>query len=657
MSFGIRVKMLLAFGALVVISAMIGIVGAVQTERISDAGSQMYHSSLEPLVNLSKVYQLFLINQNLLRDMIVVKDPKEKQDIKDEIMSNRAQNNTFVEKYGQSLLPGEDRTLFDEYSKAAAAHRSIFDTMIQLSLSGRDDEAFGLLNGEAKPIFESRLHAAEAMMAYKVKQAELIDESNTALAGGVRIMILALLSAGIAASIAISLLFSNSLTSAIRAVSAFSSDVAAGDLSVTGGRASFLERLMDRKDEIGRLARALREMRDRIKGVVEEVRSISDNVAAGSRQLSQGAQTTSSGATEQASTGEEVSSSMQEMVASAKQNSDNASMTEKIAVKASEGIAQGGAAVVETVKAMKEIAGKTTIIEEIARQTNLLALNAAIEAARAGGSGKGFAVVASEVRRLAERSQRAAGEIGELSVSSVEVAERAGAILSRIMPDIKKTAELVQEINTASAEQNSGVEQVNRALLQLDQVIQQNASSAEELAATAEELSSQASQLQASISYFDLGKGGSDIYAGAKSLESFLERAVQAHQDWKHKLAEAIDGGRAPDRSTACVDDHCSLGKWIYSEGRRFEGSGEYAELKDAHARFHSSIGHVLDLLAAGDAEKAKKSLSRGDFARYSADTMAGIAKLRALSRKSGQKEPAKILAFHGPDDADEGKG
>jgi methyl-accepting chemotaxis protein len=196
------------------------------------------------------------------------------------------------------------------------------------------------------------------------------------------------------------------------------------------------------------------------------------------------------------------------MVSNIRQNADNAQQTEKIAVKAAQDAQGGGEAVAKTVTAMKEIAGKISIIEEIARQTNLLALNAAIEAARAGEHGKGFAVVASEVRKLAERSQEAAGEIGKLSSSSVEVAEGAGKMLEQIIPDIRRTAELVQEISAASSEQNAGADQINRAIQQLDQVIQQNASAAEEMSSTAEELSSQAQALLDNVQFFKVDRSG-----------------------------------------------------------------------------------------------------------------------------------------------------
>lgn len=287
----------------------------------------------------------------------------------------------------------------------------------------------------------------------------------------------------------------NGLIEAMNNITEASKEVAGGNLMVE---------LKERSDK-DELMQALNGMVSAITTIVADVRSASDNVAAGSQQLSASSEQMSQGATEQAAAAEEASSSMEQMAANIRQNADNAMQTEKIAVKSSEDAKQGGAAVAETVKAMKDIAEKISIIEEIARQTNLLALNAAIEAARAGEHGKGFAVVASEVRKLAERSQSAAAEIGDLSSSSVEVAERAGEMLNRMVPDIQRTSELVQEIAAASKEQDTGAEQVNKAIQQLDQVIQQNASASEEMASTSEELSSQAEQLQDTISFFKVG--------------------------------------------------------------------------------------------------------------------------------------------------------
>ncbi|TGU71464.1 methyl-accepting chemotaxis protein [Geomonas terrae] len=307
----------------------------------------------------------------------------------------------------------------------------------------------------------------------------------------------------------------NMLVDAINKITEAAKEVSVGNLMVS---------LRERSDN-DELIRALSAMVGKITEVVTEVKMAADNVASGSVQLSANAQSMSEGASQQAAAAEEASSSMEEMSANIKQNADNAQQTEKIAVKSAEDAKEGGKAVSETVQAMKDIAGRISIIEEIARQTNMLALNAAIEAARAGEHGKGFAVVASEVRKLAERSQVAAGEISELSVSSVEVAERAGEMLSAILPDIQKTAELVQEINASSKEQDTGAQQINKAIQQLDQVIQQNASASEEMASTAEELSSQSAQLQSTIAFFRVDGAARQLPAAPKPLTKSAGKA------------------------------------------------------------------------------------------------------------------------------------
>ncbi|MFC1523557.1 methyl-accepting chemotaxis protein [Thermodesulfobacteriota bacterium] len=285
------------------------------------------------------------------------------------------------------------------------------------------------------------------------------------------------------------------MTSNLRETVKVAEQIADGDLTAK-------VRILSDKDTLGN---ALSTMVTKLKDVVGDVMNASDNVASGSQQLSSSSEEMSQGATEQASSAEEVSSSMEQMAANIKQNDDNAMQTEKIAVQSAGDARESGKAVNETVTAMKQIAEKISIIEEIARQTDLLALNAAIEAARAGEHGKGFAVVASEVRKLAERSQTSAGEISKLSGSSVEVAESAGQMLGKLVPDIQKTAELVQEISIASNEQRSGVEQINSAIQQLDQVIQQNSSVSEEMASTSEEQASQADHLRQIIDYFNVG--------------------------------------------------------------------------------------------------------------------------------------------------------
>ena len=263
------------------------------------------------------------------------------------------------------------------------------------------------------------------------------------------------------------------------------------------------------EDEVGQLSQAMLNMLRELRRVVGEVSVASEQVSAGSEELASSAIELSQGATEQASSVEEVSASMEEMTSSIEQNASNAQTTDTMTNKAANDTEKGGEAVAKTVDAMKQIADKILIVEEIARQTNLLALNAAIEAARAGEHGKGFAVVAAEVRKLAARSGTAASEISELSISSVQVAEEAGGLLGQIVPDIQKTAELVQEIASASNEQSEGGDQVNKAIQELDKVIQQNASASEEVASTAEELSGQSEQLQQAIRFFKIsGHGG-----------------------------------------------------------------------------------------------------------------------------------------------------
>jgi len=268
---------------------------------------------------------------------------------------------------------------------------------------------------------------------------------------------------------------------------------------------------------------------DKLSQVISEVNSAASNIAGASEEVSATAQSMSQATSEQAASVEETSASVEQMSASINQNTENAKVTDGMAAQASGEAVQGGEAVRETVHAMKSIAGKIGIIDDIAYQTNLLALNAAIEAARAGEHGRGFAVVAAEVRKLAERSQVAAQEIGELAESSVEMAESAGKLLDTIVPSIKKTSDLVQEIAAASEEQSSGVGQINTAMDLLNQITQQNASSSEELAATSEEMSGQAAQLQELIAFFTVSDGGAASTAfKAKPVKPAVKKAVAA---------------------------------------------------------------------------------------------------------------------------------
>jgi methyl-accepting chemotaxis protein len=282
------------------------------------------------------------------------------------------------------------------------------------------------------------------------------------------------------------------MTANLRETAALADKVADGDLTVRPTPLS----------DMDTLGLALERMVERLRGVVADAVTASENVSAGSQQLSATSEQMSQGATEQASAAEQASASMEEMSANIKQNADNASQTEKIARQSAIDAETSGAAVNKAVDAMRTIAEKITIVQEIARQTDLLALNAAVEAARAGEHGRGFAVVASEVRKLAERSQTAAAEISAVSSDTVKAAQSAGDMLNGLVPNIRKTAELVSEISAACREQDIGSSQINEAIQQLDKVTQQNASASEEMSATSEELAAQAEELQASIAYF-----------------------------------------------------------------------------------------------------------------------------------------------------------
>ena len=417
---------------------------------------------------------------------------------------NAAQSTERMDKFYALSSGTEEKALFEAYRSARSRWeplaRRILESASSADAAERDAAAVLAFSGAAEA-FESmrgNINLLEELTLRKVEE-NAASADRVFAASVLQLAVVSILA--LVAAIAIGYGMATRIRKSLSAAVSFADGISAGDLSVKlDGRS------LARGDEFGALARSLDAMSVRLVDIVGSIESAAIGIDEGAGQVSASAQSVSQGASEQAASVEELSSSMEEMVSNIKQNVDNAVETGRISLSAANDGAQGGESVALTVGAMKDISGKIAIIEEIARQTNLLALNAAIEAARAGEAGKGFAVVASEVRKLAERSQRSAGEITALSAKSVTVAEDAGRLIGRIVPDIRRTSELVQEIVASNREQETGASQINSAVLQLDEVIQHNAAASEELSSMAENLASRSRSMRDTVGFFRLAR-------------------------------------------------------------------------------------------------------------------------------------------------------
>ncbi|ACL67168.1 methyl-accepting chemotaxis sensory transducer [Anaeromyxobacter dehalogenans 2CP-1] len=494
----IRVRLLLAFGLMALTTAAVAASGYWGTERIRASTAEMLGGDALLARHADDARAAALGLRRFEKDILInIEQAATVADYQRQWEADLTQLRTSVGEMDR--LAGEDDRV-----RLSAIHRDLDAYVsgmgrllaeIRAGKHGSTDSgsaAAAEFNASARGVVDAADELAEEHHRQMQSRAEMV----TAVASSVRTTLAVTLLVAVLFGGVLSVVITRSVVTPVSGVVAALERMAQGDLRELP--------TVDRADEAGRLQAAMRATAERIATVIAEVRGGAEALTGASAQVSATSQSLSQGTGEQAASVEETTSSLEEMSASITQNAEAARQSEAMAKDGARSADAGGAAVKEAVEAMRAIAERIGIVEEIAYQTNLLALNAAIEAARAGEHGKGFAVVATEVRKLAERAQKAAQEIGGLASSSVAVAVRSGDMIAEMIPAIRKTSDLVQEVAAASQEQSAGVAQVSKAMATVDQVTQRNASAAEELSSTAEEMASQAEALQQLMSFFQL---------------------------------------------------------------------------------------------------------------------------------------------------------
>lgn len=472
---------------------VVGVAGLFGMERILDRMETIFADRIVPVQQLKEINDLYTSEARILVDEIWAGDISwdEANAVLD---TKRARIEELWSAYLLTFLTPEEVVLKDAVAAVKPGADKNLNQLAQLIAS----ENRGIVRDYMRETYfvgvDPIYVALGDLTEYQLGEADRQTVAGQTIARQTQMVIGAISLLVILAALIIVWVFTSRMKRALSSAVGLAESVANGDLRQTVTNNS--------NDEIGELLGVLNTMVLRLREVVANVSTASRDVASGASEMSATSEALSQGATEQASATEEASASMEQMAANIKQSAKNAADTEKMALKSASDARESGAAVSRAVNAMQTIAEKILVVQEIARQTDLLALNAAVEAARAGEHGRGFAVVASEVRKLAERSQSAAGEISNLSGNTVKAAQEAGEMLEELVPDIERTSQLVAEISRASQEQDAGATQVNIAIQQLDKVTQENTSAADEMSTTAEALASQSEQLQASIKFF-----------------------------------------------------------------------------------------------------------------------------------------------------------